>query len=84
VRPAAQPERYRTLDEFLRVAVDGLGAIRPVNPREAARSVFAVLGREPGASSAGQRDGEIGNIYHLFEKKADCRAKNPTWILFHE
>ena len=44
-RPAAQPERYRSLDEFLRVVVDGLGAIRPVNPRDAARSVFNVLNR---------------------------------------
>jgi hypothetical protein len=27
------------------------------------------IGREVGATSAGQRDGEVGNIYHLFEKK---------------
>ena len=26
-------------------------------------------GREVGATSTGQRDGEVGNIYHLFEKK---------------
>jgi hypothetical protein len=26
-------------------------------------------GREVGATSKGQRDGEVGNIYHLFEKK---------------
>jgi hypothetical protein len=27
------------------------------------------VGREVGATSPGQRDGEVGNIYHLFEKK---------------
>lgn len=27
------------------------------------------IGRDVGSSSRGQRDGEIGNIYHLFEKK---------------
>jgi ABC transporter substrate binding protein len=27
------------------------------------------VGREVGSTSAGQRDGEAGNIYHLFEKK---------------
>jgi hypothetical protein len=27
------------------------------------------VGREVGAASRGQRDGEVGNIYHLFEKK---------------
>ncbi len=44
-RPAAQPERYRTLAEFLRKVVDNLGAIRPINPRDAARSVFQALNR---------------------------------------
>jgi len=27
------------------------------------------VGKEVGSATAGQRDGEIGNIYHLFEKK---------------
>lgn len=27
------------------------------------------IGREVGATSTGQREGEVGNIYHLFEKK---------------
>jgi hypothetical protein len=27
------------------------------------------VGNEVGATAAGQRDGEVGNIYHLFEKK---------------
>jgi uncharacterized protein (DUF2267 family) len=44
-RPAEQPERYRALEEFLRRVVDNLGAIRPVNSQDAARSVFRVLNR---------------------------------------
>lgn len=38
-------ERYRSLDEFLRCVTDNLGAIKPVNPRDAARAVFEVLNR---------------------------------------
>jgi uncharacterized protein (DUF2267 family) len=44
-RPAEQPERYRSLEEFLGCVVDNLGATRPVNSRDAARSVFRVLNR---------------------------------------
>src|SRR5829696_7022895 len=44
-RPELQPERYRSLDEFLERVVAGLGAIRPVDPRDAVRSVFNVLDR---------------------------------------
>jgi uncharacterized protein (DUF2267 family) len=40
-----QPERYRSVDEFLRRVIDNLGAIRPVNPQQAARAVFGVLSR---------------------------------------
>ena len=43
--PAGQPEKYRTLDEFLQTVGRNLGAIRPVDPRDATRAVFAVLGR---------------------------------------
>ena len=43
--PAGQPETYRTLDEFLRAVGRSLGAIRPVDPRDAAHAVFAVLSR---------------------------------------
>jgi hypothetical protein len=32
-------------------------------------SQTARIGQEAGAASKGQRDGEVGNIYHLFEKK---------------
>jgi uncharacterized protein (DUF2267 family) len=44
-KPGAQPERYRTLDEFLRGIVEHMGAMRSVDPGDAARSVFAVLSR---------------------------------------
>lgn len=44
-RPVAQPERYRSLDEFLAKVEENLGAIRPVDPRDAARAVFQVLNR---------------------------------------
>jgi uncharacterized protein (DUF2267 family) len=44
-RPAEQPERYRSLEEFLRRLVDNLGPIRAVNSHDAARSVFRVLHR---------------------------------------
>ena len=43
--PAGQPEKYRTLYEFLHTIGRNLGAIRPVDPRDAARAVFAVLSR---------------------------------------
>ena len=42
-RPAEQPERYRSLEEFVRRVADNLGAIRPVNSHDAAQSVFRVL-----------------------------------------
>jgi uncharacterized protein (DUF2267 family) len=38
-------ERYRSLDELLDHVVADLGAIRPVDPRDAARSVFTALTR---------------------------------------
>jgi uncharacterized protein (DUF2267 family) len=44
-RPAAQPERYRSLDEFCDCVLRNLGEIRPVDPRLAARAVFGVLSR---------------------------------------
>ena len=44
-RPSDQPERYRSLEEFLRCVVGNLGAVRPVNPRDATRAVFDVLSR---------------------------------------
>jgi uncharacterized protein (DUF2267 family) len=44
-RGSDQPERYRTLDEFLGRVTEQLRATRPVNPADATRAVFAVLSR---------------------------------------
>ena len=44
-RASDQPERYRTLDEFLGRVTEQLKATRPVNPADATRAVFAVLSR---------------------------------------
>jgi uncharacterized protein (DUF2267 family) len=48
--PAGQPERLRTLDEFLRRVEDGLQGIRPVNVRDATLAVLRTLTRhaDPG------------------------------------
>lgn len=35
-------------------------------------------GQEVGAASVGQRDGEVGNIYHLFEKKDGVPSEKAT------
>jgi uncharacterized protein (DUF2267 family) len=44
-RPGQQPERTRALDEFLERVSEKIGGTRPVNVRDAARSVFRVLAR---------------------------------------
>lgn len=44
-RPVAQPERYRSLEEFLAKVEENLGATRPIDPRDATRAVFQVLNR---------------------------------------
>jgi uncharacterized protein (DUF2267 family) len=40
-----QPERYRTLDEFLGRVAEQFGPIRPIEPAEATRAVFTILSR---------------------------------------
>jgi uncharacterized protein (DUF2267 family) len=42
-RPAEQPDMTRSLDEFLERIQQGLKFTRPINAREAARSVFRVV-----------------------------------------
>jgi uncharacterized protein (DUF2267 family) len=51
--PASQPERLRTLDEFLGRVGEGLQGIRPVDVRDAAGAVFRTLSRhaDPGQVS---------------------------------
>ena len=44
-RASDQPERYRTLDEFLGRVTEQLRATRPVNPADATCAVFGVLSR---------------------------------------
>jgi uncharacterized protein (DUF2267 family) len=44
-RPEREPERYRSLDEFLERTAANLSMTRPVNPRDAAHAVFVVLTR---------------------------------------
>jgi uncharacterized protein (DUF2267 family) len=44
-RPAAMPSRERTLDGFLDGIAAALALARPVNVRDGARAVFAVLSR---------------------------------------
>ncbi|HYZ33590.1 MAG TPA: DUF2267 domain-containing protein [Crenalkalicoccus sp.] len=48
--PAGQPERVRTLDEFLERVDDGLQGIRPVDVRDATQAVLRTLSRhvDPG------------------------------------
>jgi uncharacterized protein (DUF2267 family) len=48
--PAGQPDRLRTLDEFLERVNSRLHGIRPVNARDATRAVFRTLSRhaDPG------------------------------------
>ena len=36
------------------------------------------MGSEIGAASKGPRDGEVGQIYHLFEKKGGVPSKKTT------
>jgi len=44
-RPADQPERYRTLEQFLDRVRQDLGPIEDVSPHAAAEAVFATLTR---------------------------------------
>lgn len=44
-QPAGIPERLRTEEEFLSRVSDDLSGTRPVDARDAARAVFAVLNR---------------------------------------
>ena len=43
--PAAGPSRERHVDEFLARVADGLRNIRPVNSRDAVRTVFRILAK---------------------------------------
>jgi uncharacterized protein (DUF2267 family) len=65
---APEPERYRSLDEFLERIGNGLQGIRPVNARDAARAVFSVLSRHiPEGQVAKVRDAlpeDVRAVWH--------------------
>jgi uncharacterized protein (DUF2267 family) len=44
-RPSEEPDRWRTMDDFVEVVAEGLAGLRPVNPRDAILTVFRVLSR---------------------------------------
>jgi uncharacterized protein (DUF2267 family) len=47
--PAGEPDRFRTLDEFLERVAEGMNGVRPVNIPDAAQAVFRTLSRHVGA-----------------------------------
>jgi uncharacterized protein (DUF2267 family) len=42
-RPSEQPEKWRSLDDFLSIVSDELRQVRPIGASEASRAVFQVL-----------------------------------------
>lgn len=64
-RPAAAPERYRSLDEFLQHVDTNLRSTRPVDPEDAVRAVFAVLTRH-------LPEGQLEKVRHALPE--DVRA----------
>jgi hypothetical protein len=64
--------RYRPAPEGIYLS-DEASAVRigrsPLSGRKSEGGGGGGVGSEVGATSTGQREGEVGNIYHLFEKK---------------
>src|SRR6266576_4927704 len=51
----------------------------PISPFSGAKSEGGGgTGHEVGAATKGDRDGEVGNIYHLFEKKGGAPSEKST------
>ncbi|WP_230531166.1 DUF2267 domain-containing protein [Microvirga roseola] len=76
-RPAIQPERYRSLDEFLEQVSDNLGMTRPVDPRTAACAVFAVLTRHlPEGQTRKVREALPQDIQTLWHESASSGDMN--------
>lgn len=74
--------RYRPAPEGIYLSDDSSTARVGRSPLSGAKSAAGGgTGSEVGATSAGQREGEVGNIYHLFEKKdgvpSDKSAADP-------
>jgi uncharacterized protein (DUF2267 family) len=53
-RPAEQPKRVRHLDDFLAMIAESDGEGAPIDPEDAARAVFKVLGRHIARGEADQ------------------------------
>lgn len=42
-RPGDEPQKWRSLDDFLAILSEDFRSLRPVDPKDAARAVFTVL-----------------------------------------
>jgi uncharacterized protein (DUF2267 family) len=73
-RPAEQPEQYRSLEEFRRRVADNLGAFRPVNSHDAARSVF-------GFSKGTSQRGRSTKCATLFQRTSGRSGPNVRWVV---
>ena len=69
--PAGQPDRLRTLDEFLERVNGRLHGIRPVNARDAARAVFRTLSRHADP-------GQIAKVVGPFETRSKDITSTPV------
>jgi uncharacterized protein (DUF2267 family) len=74
-KPAREPERYRTGEEFLARIADDLSDIRPVNPRAAAEAVFRTLGKHvTGGQSAKVREAMPEEVRRMWPDGMDKAA----------
>jgi uncharacterized protein (DUF2267 family) len=75
--PAKQPTALDTMDAFVQEVSDWLADTRPINPRDAIRAVFAVLGRHlPEGLLANVREALPRSIRSAFETAAEVIARH--------
>jgi len=73
-RPAAELDKRRSLEEFSQHIAEELKSIRPVDPEDAARSVFRVLTRHIGlGQSAKVRDALPKEIQALWPESVGVK-----------
>ena len=71
-RPAGKPEKIRSREEFVARIAKELANVRPIDPDDAARAVFRVLGSHVGP-------GEIRQVMHVLPE--EIRALWPqSWV----
>ena len=71
--------RYRPAPEGIYLSDESSTARVGRSPLSGAKSAGGGgTGSEVGATTAGQREGEVGNIYHLFEKKGGTPSEKST------